>query len=41
MSLAAQIETRINKLPMGKSFGYADLGIAKEEMGHFISVQNV
>lgn len=30
MSLAAQIETRINKLPMGKSFGYADLGIAKE-----------
>jgi hypothetical protein len=30
MSLAAQIETRINKLPIGKSFGYADLGIAKE-----------
>lgn len=30
MTLAAQIQTRINKLPIGKSFGYADLGIAKE-----------
>ena len=31
MTLAAQIRTQINNLPEGKSFGYADLGIAKEE----------
>jgi hypothetical protein len=31
MTLASQIRTRIKKLPEGKSFGYADLGIAKEE----------
>lgn len=31
MTLASQIRTRIKKLPEGMSFGYADLGIAKEE----------
>jgi predicted transcriptional regulator of viral defense system len=31
MTLAAQIQSKIKKLPEGKSFGYADLGIAKEE----------
>lgn len=31
MTLAAQIRNRIKKLPEGKSFGYADLGIAKED----------
>jgi len=31
MTLAAQIRTQINNLPEGKSFGYADLVIAKEE----------
>ncbi|PKP29597.1 MAG: hypothetical protein CVU00_14820 [Bacteroidetes bacterium HGW-Bacteroidetes-17] len=31
MTLAAQIRTRIKKLPESKSFGYSDLGIAKEE----------
>jgi hypothetical protein len=31
MTLASQIRTRIKKLPEGKTFGYADLGIAKEE----------
>ena len=31
MNLAAQIRTRIEKLPEGKIFGYADLRIAKEE----------
>jgi hypothetical protein len=31
MTLAAQIRTRVNKLPEGKTFGYADLCIAKEE----------
>ena len=31
MNLATQIRNRIEKLPEGKSFGYADLGIAKEE----------
>ena len=30
MTLASQIRTRIQKLPEGKTFGYADLGIAKE-----------
>jgi hypothetical protein len=30
MTLASQIQTKINKIPEGKSFGYADLGIAKE-----------
>ncbi len=29
MNLATQIRTRIEKLPEGKTFGYADLGIAK------------
>lgn len=31
MTLAAQIRTRIARLNEGKTFGYADLGIAKEE----------
>ena len=31
MKLAEQIRIRINKLPKGKTFGYADLGIAKED----------
>ena len=31
MNLAAQIRTRIEKLPEGKIFGYADLRIAREE----------
>lgn len=31
MKLAEQIRTRIEKLAEGKSFGYADLGIAKED----------
>lgn len=31
MTLASQIRTRIKKLPEGKTFRYADLGIAKEE----------
>jgi len=31
MTLASQIQTKIKKLPEGKSFGYADLGIAKED----------
>ncbi len=31
MTLAGQIRTRIKKLPEGKTFGYADLGIAKED----------
>lgn len=31
MTLASQIRTRIKKLPEGKTFGYSDLGIAKEE----------
>lgn len=31
MSLATQIRDRIEKLSEGKSFGYADLGIAKED----------
>ncbi len=31
MNLATQIRTRIEKLPEGKTFGYADLRIAKEE----------
>lgn len=31
MTLTAQIRIRIKKLPEGKSFGYADLGITKEE----------
>ena len=31
MTVASQIETKIKKLPEGKSFGYADLGIAKDE----------
>ena len=30
MSLAAQIQIRIEQIPIGKSFGYNDLGIAKE-----------
>jgi hypothetical protein len=30
MTLAAQIQARIKKLPTGKSFGYKDLDIAKE-----------
>lgn len=30
MTLATQIRTRIKKIPEGRSFGYADLGIAKE-----------
>ena len=31
MTLALQIRTNIKKLPEGKSFGYADLGITREE----------
>ena len=31
MTLAGQIQTRIKKLPIGKSFGYKDLGIAKKD----------
>jgi hypothetical protein len=31
MTLASQIQTKIKKLPEGKSFGYADLGIARED----------
>lgn len=31
MNLATQIRTRIEKLPEGKTFGYADLRIAKDE----------
>lgn len=31
MNLATQIRTRIEKLPEGKIFGYADLGIAKDD----------
>jgi hypothetical protein len=31
MTLATQIRTRIAKLPEGKTFGYANLGIAKED----------
>lgn len=31
MTLASQIQSKIKKLPEGKTFGYADLGIAKEE----------
>jgi hypothetical protein len=31
MSLASVIQARIQQMPEGKSFGYADLGIAKEE----------
>lgn len=31
MTLASQIQTKIKKLPEGKTFGYADLGIAKED----------
>jgi hypothetical protein len=31
MNLATQIRTLIEKLPEGKTFGYADLSIAKEE----------
>ncbi len=31
MTVASQIQTKIKKLPEGKSFGYADLGIAKDE----------
>lgn len=31
MSLASQIRTRINKFPEGKTFGYSDLLIAKED----------
>ena len=31
MTLASQIQSKIKKLPEGKSFGYADLGIAKED----------
>lgn len=30
MKLAEQIRTRIGKLPKGKSFGYADLGVSRE-----------
>jgi hypothetical protein len=30
MTLAAQIQSKIKKLPVGKTFGYSDLGIAKE-----------
>lgn len=30
MSLASQIRTRINKFPEGKTFGYSDLAITKE-----------
>jgi hypothetical protein len=31
MTLASKIQTKIKKLPEGKSFGFADLGIAKED----------
>lgn len=31
MTLAAQIRNKIQNLPEGKTFGYADLGIAKDE----------
>ena len=31
MSLASEIRTRINKFPEGKTFGYSDLLIAKED----------
>jgi hypothetical protein len=31
MTLASQIQSKIKKLPKGKTFGYADLGIAKED----------
>ncbi|MDL2277395.1 DUF6088 family protein [Parabacteroides sp. OttesenSCG-928-G07] len=31
MSLASEIRTRINKIPEGKTFGYSDLLIAKED----------
>jgi len=31
MTFAAQIQSKIKKLPEGKTFGYADLGIAKED----------
>lgn len=31
MTLASQIQFKIKKLPKGKTFGYADLGIAKED----------
>ncbi len=31
MTLASQIQSKIKKLPEGKTFGYADLGIAKED----------
>jgi len=31
MTLAAKIQARVKKLPTGKSFGYADLGIAKTD----------
>jgi hypothetical protein len=31
MKLAGQIRTKIEKFPQGKSFGYADLGIARAE----------
>lgn len=31
MTLASQIQSKIKQLPEGKTFGYADLGIAKED----------
>ncbi len=31
MTLASQIQSKIKKLPIGKTFGYADLDIAKED----------
>jgi hypothetical protein len=31
MTLASKIQAKIKKLPEGRSFGYADLGIAKED----------
>jgi hypothetical protein len=31
MTLASQIRLKIKSFPEGKTFGYADLGIAKEE----------
>lgn len=31
MTLASQIQSKIKKIPKGKTFGYADLGIAKED----------
>lgn len=31
MTLASQLQSKINKLPEGKTFGYADLHIAKNE----------